>query len=105
MDIYFDFELDDNADQPEDPKNLVYETLRQFVQTRYRIFDDQLYANCTEDDRPFCVLLLETEGLIIKYVDLEEPLLTKVQECITDEDFGYISNVIWKRIQAEKRKN
>ena len=43
MDIYFDFELDDNADQPEDPKNLVYESLRQFVQTRYRVLDDQIY--------------------------------------------------------------
>jgi hypothetical protein len=48
-----------------------------------------------------CGLLLEPEGLIIRYVDIEEPLLTKVQECITDDDFGYITEVIWKRIQVE----
>ena len=53
MDVYFDFELNDYADQPEDPKHLVYETLRQFVQTRYKVLDEELYANCTEDDRPF----------------------------------------------------
>ena len=71
----------------------------------YMVLDDQLLANYSEGNRPFCVLLLEPEGLIIRYVDIAEPLLTKVQECITEDDFGYISDVIWKKIQAEKRKN
>jgi len=34
MDVYFDFELNPNADQPENGKRLVYQTLRQFVQSR-----------------------------------------------------------------------
>ena len=105
MDVYFDFELNPNADLPEDPKSVVYQTLRQFVQSRYKVLDDELYSNCTEDNRPFCVLLLEPEGLIIRYVDIAEPLLTRVQECISEDDFGYITDVIWKKIQAEKRKN
>jgi len=69
------------------------------------VLDDELYADCTEDNRPFCILLLEPEGLIIRYVDIAEPLLTKVQECISGDDFGYISDVIWKKIRAVKRKN
>ena len=105
MDVYFDFELNPNADLPEDPKSVVYQTLRQFVQSRYKVLDDELYSNCTEDNRPFCVLLLEPEGLIIRYVDIDKPLLARVQECISEYDFGYMSDVIWKKIQAEKRKN
>src|ERR1022692_1674924 len=104
MDVYFDFELNPKAEQPENPKSIVYQTLRQFVQSRYKVLDDELYANCTEDDRPFCVLLMKPEGLIIRYVDIDEPLLTKVQECISEDDFGYITDVLWKRIQVEKRK-
>jgi hypothetical protein len=105
MDVYFDFELNRNANQPENANILVYQMIREFVQSRYRVLDDELYANCTEDNRPFCVLLLEPEGLIIRYVDIEEPLLTKVQECISEVYFRYIADVIWKKIQSEKRRN
>jgi len=38
-------------------------------------------------------------------VDIAEPLLTRVKERIVENDFGDITDVIWKKIQAEKEKN
>jgi len=105
MDVYFDFELNRYADQPENPKSIFYQMIRESEKIRYKVLDDELYTDCTDDNRQFCVLLLEPEGLIIRYVDIEFPLLTKAQECISEDDFGYITDVIWKKIRAEKRKN
>jgi len=72
------------------------------VKSRYKLLEGELYAHCTEDTRPFCVLLLEPQGLIIRYLDIAAPLLSKVQKCISEDDFTYIADVISKNFRLKR---
>lgn len=105
MHIFFDFELDDKIEQPINPKNFVYEELRSFFMARYKVLEEEIDNFQQENEIAFVVLHLKNEGLETQGFNIPEHLKGKLKDCITEDDFNYITDKIWYKVLEEKRKN
>lgn len=105
MHIFFDFEIDPALPQPKDPKNLIFETLREFVYSRYKIIEEQIDRYQTAENPAFVVLCLTEEGLKTKLFNISPHIYGRVAECITQDDFAHISGVLWQKVLATYRTN
>jgi hypothetical protein len=101
MEIYFDFELDENVDQPKDPENIVYKTLREFVKTRFRLLEPELDASRPPMEPALVVLSMKDAGLETAFFNLTDDQIEKLKGCFTEDDFTYISRVIWNKIKDD----
>jgi len=105
MEIYFDWELDDKAEQPKDTNNLVYIEIREFAKGRYGVLVEQIDALWVDKTKPpFVVFSLLETGCKVQYFHIPDHLLQKLQSCISEDDFDYITDKIWYKIQDEKKK-
>jgi hypothetical protein len=100
MDIYFDFELDDNVEAPKDHNNLVHKGIKDFVKARYApIWDEVRESTQSNELPPYVVLYMSNEGLGIKRFNIPPELDAKLKECFSEEDLDYITNVLWHKIK------
>lgn len=105
MQFYYDFELDDNIEQPKDPNNIALVSLKEFVKSRYSLLEPEI-DNLQPPDKPaFIVLCLEEDGFGIKPINVPAHLLDKLAASITEDDFNYITSHILSKIEGERRKN
>ena len=100
MEVYFDWELDDKAEQPQDPNRLwVYENLRDFLKGRYKPLEEQIDAGTTPDRPAFVVFIWHDSGDVeLKMWDINSPLLEKVRDSLTQSDMDYIMEIIGRKI-------
>ena len=102
----FDWEVDDKVEQPVNPKNLVYEELRAFFKTRYKVLEEEINSFQKENEIGFVVIVWHDDGAVeTKGFNIPPHLKDKLRNCISEDDMNYIMDVIWLKIQDEKRKN
>jgi hypothetical protein len=106
MEVFFDWELDEKLEQPLSSRKFVFEDLRTFIKSRYKVLEEQI-DNLTTPDKPaFVAVITHDNGAIeTKAFNIATHLLPKLKECITESDMNYIIDVIWQKVQEDKRKN
>ena len=106
MQIFFEWELNDNAEQPKNPNNLVYKELREFLTVRYKPLMEEIDAAQNEDEIAFVVFKWH-EGGDVELQDFNVPvrLRDKLRGCISESDMDYIINKIGRIIEQENKKN
>ena len=105
MNIFFDFELDSNLEQPTNPNNLVFNELRSFFDARYKVLGSEIKDEQKEDEVSFVVLSFKEHGVETYFFNISTQLQEKLKDCITQSDYEYIMDKTWHRIIAEIRKN
>ncbi len=103
MQIFFDFELDNNIQQPKDPNNLVYQKMRKFVKERYSVLEDKIDLYQKEDEFAMAVICLEIEGIRIITNNIPPELKDKFESCISEDDIDYILTSISNSIDNENK--
>ncbi|HWJ30147.1 MAG TPA: hypothetical protein VNS32_26660 [Flavisolibacter sp.] len=98
--------MDDEVEQPKDPKNLVYEELRRFYNDRYKVFDDEFKRiELITGNPPFAGLTVTGNGVEVELFSIPDDLSKKMDECITQQDFDYITEVILRKIREQEKRD
>jgi len=106
MEVYFDWELDDKLEQPLNSRKFVFDELKTFIKTRYKPLEEQIDSLQPPDQPAIVVVITHDNGAIeTKAFNIATHLLPKLKECIIESDMNYIIDVIWQKVQEDKRKN
>ena len=105
MEVYYDFELNEKLEQPKNPDNIVLKTLREFAKVRYKVFEDEIDSIQPKDNPAFIVLGMHNGTLEINQFNIPPHLVDKVRDCISEDDFNYITDVLLTKMNEEIRKN
>lgn len=101
MEVYYDFELNEKLEQPKYPDNIVLKTLREFAKTRYKVLEDEIDSIQPKDNPAFIVLGMHNGTLEINQFNIPSHLVDKARDCINEEDYNYITDVLLAKIQEE----
>jgi hypothetical protein len=100
MEIYFDFELDEKLPQPSTTKQyIIADGLREFVRSKYGVLEEQIDSRQTENAVAFAVLYAPREGLQIKFGNIPDDLLPKIQTCLSLQDIELITDILYNDLK------
>ena len=103
MEIFFDWELDNKLEQP--IHKWVYEDLRNFLKTRYRLLEDEIDRR-KEGEIAFVAVVWNENGSIeTRFYYIPKDLCVKMNEALTQNDMDYIMNTIGKKIDKKGNQN
>lgn len=102
MEIFFDWELDEKIEQP--IHKWVYEDLRKFIKSRFAPLEEEVDNN-KQGEVAFVVFCWGDEGISTKCFDINQDLIKKLNECLTQEDMDYIMEKIGQKIDNKANEN
>lgn len=103
MEIFFDWELDDNVEQP--LHKWVYEDLRAFIKGRYKPLEEEVEMR-KEGEVAFVAFIWNEDGSIEnKFYFIPPDLAEKLKSALTQEDMNYIMDVIGEKIDNKSKEN
>ena len=105
MEVYYDFELNEKLEQHKNPNNVVLTALRDFVKSRYSVLKEDIEKDNLDKESCFIVLSISNGGLGITQFNIPPHLVDKVKNCITKDDFDYITNVLLAKMNEQIREN
>lgn len=104
MEIFFDWELDENAEQP--IQKWVYEDIRAFLKTRYKPLEEKIDEIQPANQPPFVVFVWHNNGDVeLKDFNIPKELREKLKDCITESDMDYIMETIGRKIDKKGNEN
>ena len=104
MEVYFDWELDDKVKEP--LHKWVYEDLRTFIKSRYKLLEEKI-DNATDENHPaFVGVIWHEDGSIeIRPFNIAEQFREKLANCLSYEDMDYIMETIGRKIDSKGSEN
>ena len=104
MEIFFDWELDKNLQQP--IHKWVYEELRTFLKVRYKPMEDEIDAAQKENEIAFVVFIWHESGDVeLRPFNIPAHLEKKLMSSISHDDMDYIMNRIGQNIDKKSNEN
>lgn len=95
MEIYFDFELDENMVQPADPGHIMFQTIKKFARSCYGVLEDQIDSTRPNMQAPAAIIIRSVVGGIdLIPFNISNHLMKKVEACFTPSDFDYLTDLL-----------
>lgn len=103
MEIYFDWELDDNMQKP--LHKWVYEDLRSMIKSRYGLLDEEVEKR-KELQVAFVVFIWKDTGDIeTRYIGIPIDLVEKLKDVLKQEDMDFFMEQIGQKIDNKSNDN
>ncbi len=103
MEIYFDWELDKELEQP--IHKWVYEDLRKFMKERYALLDEEIERR-KEGEAAFIAVIWHDDGSIeTRHYNIPPDLSQKLNEALNQDDMDFIMEMVGRKIDNKGTEN